>query len=83
MIKTVPVCQWTRCSRYVAAELRSPESEAEELLNWAAEAWIAATGELIGSKRQAQGASLRRPRCRRRMGTMSGIKAQVRHVGTW
>ena len=68
----------TSCSRNEAAELRSPESEAEGLLNWAAREWIVATGALIGTGRQAQGASLRRPRCRRRMGTMSGIKARVR-----
>jgi hypothetical protein len=64
--------QKTWCSRDEIAELSSPESEADGLLNWAAKANIAATGELIGTRRQAQGASLRRPRCRRRMGTMSG-----------
>jgi len=73
--------QRTRCSCDEAAELRSPEREAKGLLNWAAKAWLASTGELIGTRRQAQGASLRRPRCRRGMGTMSGIKALVRHVG--
>jgi len=74
--------QKTWCSRDETAELSSPESEAEGLLNWAAKVNIAATGELIGTRRQAQGASLRRPRCRRRMGTMSGTEARVRHMGT-
>ena len=63
-----------------AAELRMPEREAEGLLNWAAMAKVAAAGVLIGTRRQAQGASLRRPRCRRRIGTMSGVKARVRVV---
>ncbi len=73
--------QRTRCSCDEAAELRSPEREAKGLLNWAAKAWLASTSALIGTRRQAQGASLRRPRCRRRMGPMSEIKALVRHVG--
>ena len=70
--------QGTRCSWNEAAELRSPEREAKGLLNWAAKAWLASTGALIGTRRQAQGASLRRPQCRRRMGTMSGRRTRMR-----
>ena len=80
MNNTAQAWQETSCSRNEAAELRSPESEAEGLLNWAAKAWMAATSALIGTRRQAQGASLRRPRCRRRMGTMS---EKMRECALW
>ena len=43
--------QGGRCSWNETAELRSPEREAEGLINWADKAKIAAAGALIGTRR--------------------------------